>query len=407
MVPHQLKDDGTCSTCEIAVADKQYFECASCEKKYHAICNGTYPYCGKSAVQQFKTLEQKPFFKFVCPHCQTAGENVAASTMKEQMAELVTIVDKLVKEVNELKRERQNEPPTEDQQQAEDVTPAAVPPKPQPAWGDPNRMKKVKEGVTVCIKSDGQAVDMKKVKDIVTSNGIQVNKASVSKKNGDVYIDLPSDESREQLLPLLNEAAIPGNRIVNVKQKCPTISLRNVSGYVEETEFIEKIKAQNKAIKEKIEAGSEFSVVFSRQNKNTTHEPVNQEVSHLIVLRVGDDIRDALKAEGDRIFLGFSSYRVMDRVYVKSCAKCHKFGHYHADCTNVDCCGYCMSEDHTSDQCQVRKEKDPKKFKCVNCKEANKIHEGHSSHYNKCPTYLQIQKKTMLNIPYYASKNNP
>ena len=58
-----------------------------------------------------------------------------------------------------------------------------------------------------------------------------------------------------------------------------------------------------------------------------------------------------------------------------------------------------------SEQCPVREEKDQPKFKCVNCKDANKIHEGHSSHYNRCPTYLQIQKKTMLNVPYYAAKN--
>ena len=394
MVPHQLKEDGTCSTCDVAVTDKQFFECASCKEKYHAQCNGTLPYCGKTAVQQFKALAQaKPFFKFVCPHCQTAEENVAASTMKEQMAELVAVVDKLVKEVNELKKEKRNDQHPEidaNQQTAETVPPAAIPPKPQHVWEDQNRIKKVKEGVTVCIKSDGQAVDMTKVKQIVTTNGIQVNKASISKKNGDVYIDLPSDESRAQLLPLLNDADIPGNRIVNVKQKCPTISIRNVADYIDENDFVEKVKAQNQAVKEKIEAGAEFSVVFTRRSENSKNEP---EERHLIVVRVGDEVRDALKTAGDRIFLGFSSYRVMDRVYVKSCAKCHKFGHYHAECTNDGCCGYCMSEQHTSEHCPVREEKDQAKFKCVNCKDANKTHEGHSSHYNRCPTYLQIQKK--------------
>ena len=88
---------------------------------------------------------------------------------------------------------------------------------------------------------------------------------------------------------------------------------------------------------------------------------------------------------------------------MKSCAKCHKFGHYyHAECTNNACCGYCMSEDHDSEQCPLRKEKETSKFKCVNCKDANKVHEGHSSHYNKCPTFLEVQKKTILNVPYYA-----
>ena len=384
MVTHQIRDDGTCSTCQMNVTDKQFFVCNRCDKKYHAVCNGTYPYCAKTAVQHFKSLEQKVFFKFVCPSCQTADENLSASTMKEQIAELVTVVHSLVMEINELKKERMNEQPLMGSQQVNQETLlVAVPPKPQSVWENQTRMKKVKAGVTVCIKSDGQTVDMGKVKNIVTSNGIQVSKATVSKKNGDVYIDLPSDESRDQLLPLLSEADIAGNRIVNVKQKCPTISIRNVSGYDDETGFIEKVKAQNKGIKEKIESGSEFSVVFTRKNRTAIHSNFeNEEERHLIVLRVGDDIRDALKAEGDRIFLDFSSYRVMDRVYIKSCAKCHKLGHYHAECDNVECCGYCLSEEHNSEQCPVRKEKDNKKFRCINFKDAKKIHEGHSSHYN-------------------------
>ena len=403
MVSHQINDDGTCSTCQAPVTDKQYFECSSCEKKYHAVCNGTYPYCSKTAVQQFKLLEQKIFFKFVCPHCQTAEENIAASTMKQQIAELVAAVASLVKEVSELKKEKgNNQPPAANSQPAAMNEQGVIPPKPPSnVWGNENRMKKVKTGVTLCIKNDGHDVDIGAVKNIVTSNGIQVNKASVSKKNGDLYIDLPSDESRDQLMPLLNNANIPDNRIVNIKQKCPTISIRNVTEFGDENEFIEKVKAQNKCIKDMIESGSEFSVVFTRKNKQQNGEE-NEEERYMIVIRVGDDIRDALKAEGDRLFFGFSSYRIMDRVYIKSCAKCHKFGHYHAECTNGECCGYCLAKEHKSDHCPVRAEKDNTKFRCTNCKDANKVHEGHSSHYSKCPTYLEVQKKTMKNIPYYA-----
>ena len=94
------------------------------------------------------------------------------------------------------------------------------------AWNDEQRMKKVKEGVTLCIKSEGETVDMSKVKEVVTKNGIQVTKTSVSRRNGDVYIDLPSNENRDKLIPLLQVAtSYPGERIVHVKQKYPTISI--------------------------------------------------------------------------------------------------------------------------------------------------------------------------------------
>ena len=100
---------------------------------------------------------------------------------------------------------------------------------------------------------------MSEVETVVTSHGIQVTRASVSKKSGDMYIDLPSTESRDKLIPLLNEASISGNRVVNVKQKCPTISIRNVVDYVDEEQFIERVTNQNPGIKEKIDQGSESS----------------------------------------------------------------------------------------------------------------------------------------------------
>ena len=120
---------------------------------------------------------------------------------------------------------------------------------------------------------------------------------------------------------------------------------------------------------------------------------------------MSDDIREALKANNDKIFIGFSSHHVFDRFYVKSCASCHRFGHYHANCDNRPCCGYCSAEDHKSEECLIHKAKDQSKYKCVNCQDEGKGGDGHSSHWNRCPSYLEQQKKVMKNIPYY-SKNS-
>ena len=170
-----------------------------------------------------------------------------------------------------------------------------------------------------------------------------------------------------------------------------------------------RVKNQNPEIKEKIEEGSEFSVVFTREPKVASYLQADrtgkgsENTGHLVVVRIGNDIRDVLKANNDKIFIGFLAHRVMDRFYVKSSGKCHKFGHYHADCTaSSGCCGFCLDEDHTSEQCEIAKNKDHSKFKCAKCKEAGKPFEGHSSHYSKCPTYLEVQERTKKNIPYYA-----
>ena len=407
MVPYQLKPDGICSTCESTVPEKGYIECHSCNHKFHADCNKTAPYCAKSYIEIVKNLQKKANFTFRCDHCVTSEEHVAASSMQEQLAEVVKAVQTLTKEVKQLKEEKKlahtQAQEKNDTTDAPKTTKKSVTWKDQtPAWSDTDKLKKVKEKVTVCIKSNGEEVDMSKVGEVIANNGIQITKTTVSKANGDVYLDLPSNETRDNLIPLLDQADIQGNRVINVKQKCPTISLKNVSDYTEENEFITKVKQQNPGIKEKIENGCEFSVVYKKDIQ--THTDTDQ-VQNLIVLRVGNEIREAIKTAGDRIFLGVSSHRVMDRVYIKSCAKCHKFGHYHKDCQNTTCCGYCLSQDHTSEDCPLRQQKEVKKYKCVNCKDHQKEFEGHSSHYPKCPTYLEVQKKKMMQIPYY-SKNN-
>ena len=408
---HQINDNGICTTCNVTTNPQHILECFICLLKYHGDCNGIAPFTTKSFVSAFNKLKHNDCFVFICPHCRTQRENTEASTLKQQMSEVLAAVATLSKEIAQMK-ERTGDTKVSDETsnpndsnnnstlESNDSSTSYKEPSQnkQSVWNDVTRMKKVKEGVTLCVKSDrGEPINMDKVKEIVANNGVQVMKTSINKKNGDLYIDLPSNEIRDKLVPLLDQADISGNRIINIKQKCPTISLRNVTDFVDEEDFITKVKAQNDVIRDKIESGSEFSVVFTRENK-----VIEDEQSVLIVLRVGNDIRDSLKSNNDRLFFGTNSYRVMDRFYVKSCAKCHKFGHYHAECTNTPCCGFCHDESHNSENCPIRKTKDHTQYKCVNCKDKNIPHDGHSSHYSKCPTLIEIQKKTMLNIPYYA-----
>ena len=366
-----------------------------------------------SFINNFKGLAKNKFFFFICEHCQTGHEQTEASTIKEQMAEVVKAVTVLSKEVSDLKAAKQCEDnnPVNNIPQPIAATPA-VPPKingtATPAWKDPKHTEEVikKDKVTVCIKSGGNAVNLSKVKEAVTKNGIQIIKASVNQKNGDVFVDFPSIEQRDKLVPLLNEAT-PENTVHTVKNKCPVITIRNVLNFVDEADFIEKIKSQNQSISEKLAGGSEFSIVFTKQHEmrpGFDHSEGNtgENTVHQIVARVSEDIRHVIKTAGDKIFVGLSSLRVFDRFYVKSCAQCHRYGHYHADCDSTPCCGYCGSENHLSKDCPIHQAKEETKYKCVNCKDAGKPCDGHSSHWHKCPTYIEQQKKMMKNIPYYA-----
>ena len=83
------------------------------------------------------------------------------------------------------------------------------------------------------------------------------------------------------------------------------------------------LRLKNPQVKQSIESGSEFSIKFSR-SPNMEHRNKHYQV----VARVSDEVRKAIKANKDRLFVGMSSYRVVDRFYIKRCNKCRQYGHY-------------------------------------------------------------------------------
>ena len=213
-------------------------------------------------------------------------------------------------------------------------------------------------------------------------------------------MDMPTKESREKLVPLLTDVTNNGN-VVELKARLPTISILDVTEFSSKEDFVEKIKQQNPRLKEKIDQGSEFSVVFSRKPNEAW--PENKKF-HQVVVRVSDDIRQIVKQSNNKIYMGLHAHRVVDRFYIKRCNKCEQFGHYQRDCTNKARCGYCMGH-HLSSECREVKEGDHQHYKCFNCKDTGQNETGHSTRWHNCPVYLEQQKKARKSIPYYDQKN--
>ena len=116
MVPHQIEDNGTCTTCKAVAKDEEMLQCYDCKTHYHVDCGNTMMCATRSFVKTYKGLKNKANLLFVCNHCLTSRENVEASTLKQQMAEGVTSVTRLTNEVAELKRCRDGDvqpPPTQ------------------------------------------------------------------------------------------------------------------------------------------------------------------------------------------------------------------------------------------------------------------------------------------------------
>ena len=129
-----------------------------------------------------------------------------------------------------------------------------------------------------------------------------------------------------------------------------------------------------------------------------------------VVARVSTNIRDAIRSDWNRLFIGATSAKVYDRFYVKRCYHCNEFGHYATGCTRVKSCGICSAEnDHESKDCPHRTETGTTHLSCINCKKAGGAggtsHRGHAASSPKCPAYKLAQKKLRGNTPYYQEKN--
>ena len=386
----QVDASGTCTQCTTEVNATDTLVCCKCKIKYHAICGDRLPYCNKSFVKLFKALKCDNF-TFTCDACKTREEKQMASTTDEKLEFLTNTVNLLVTEVKQLKEQN-----TTGTAPVLSLSPK-VDTKPYPADPAHNTDKKStwadKLKSSICIKKTQDPIDMQKLTKVATDNQIKVSKAVV-KSNGDVIVDLPSEEIREKLLPLLSVS----NNVAKIDSKLPTITISDVADFSDRAEFINKVKHQNPKIGEQIDTGSVFNIVYSRElNSDPT--------KHQVVARVSSEIRDIIKANGDRLYIGLMAYRVTDRFYVKRCNKCQEFGHYYADCKSTQCCAYCKSAEHKSSDCELKGSVDKSSFECVNCERAGKDGVVHSAHWGKCPVFLEKQNRVKMSIPHFCSKN--
>ena len=405
MVLYQVNGSGVCNTCQNQANEGEVLQCYDCKSNFHSPCGENTPYGSKTFVSNFKKVKVANFL-FVCDVCLTKREHKEASTLKDQISALTETVNSLVKdqiipltntvqnlveEANSVKKQKSNVEEKRNKTKKENSDEAENKMKDN-KWSDVVKTKQTKS--SLCIKSNGAAVNMKKVEELAIENSIQVSR-TVVKDNGDVHVHLPSNEVREKFTPLLNDQAFAANEVYELKSKLPTVSVLNVKEFTSNEDFVNKIKKQNPKLKELLDNGSEFTIVYTRESKSD-----DDQQGHQVVARVSDDIRKAMKESHNKIYIDLNSYKVIDWFYIKRCNRCQNFGHYGKDCTNEVCCGYC-GQQHQSETCEEVEPKDFKNYHCNNCREKGVCAKGHSTLWNRCPTYLDLQNKLRKSIPYY------
>ena len=108
------------------------------------------------------------------------------------------------------------------------------------------------------------------------------------------------------------------------------------------------------------------------------------------VFKISSDLRSLISRNGDKLRVGMIRCPVYDRVFVKRCFGCQKFGHFHEQCPTKDTfhCAKCAGEHETVD-CTAQ----PCDHKCINCMRAGKINVNHCATSYNCPVYENEAKK--------------
>lgn len=407
----KLDPKGICETCIKKALDSEIIRCHACQFYFHAICdsdegNGDDFIAKKTHLGLHKMPSTKKNFMWKCNKCLTVDEANQAATVKDMVSSLLerfnllesNLESRLKEEINtQVKQEFERLTASQSEEfvklSASISTIVPDPAKASTVWNNPAKVEDIKASLMVRPDKDGKPVDREKVKKIILENGVPVNKVVVS-SSGDTFINLPNNKSRDKLRPLLESE----NEVVLLKKKLPQVSLLGVTDNLTKDDIKLGICSQNEVIGNLVKDGHELTVIYTRA-------PPAGKYFHHVTIRVSSDIRAAIKAGGNKIFLCQKVCTVVDNFHVKRCNKCQSFGHYAATCKEEVpvVCGYC-AEHHKSSDCLLR-DSARNTHKCINCQVAALDPEGHSTFSLKCPAYIIQQDKLKSSIAYDYSLN--
>ena len=420
----KLDSAGVCGSCLKKATDADTIRCDTCDFNFHALCESaggkTELIANKSHLSSHKQKSTKKNFIWKCDRCLTVSEENQAASVRDLLeglsSKFESLQNKVTKELGELADKftsLENKVTDEIKTQVgaefvklvgtqseefkklgETINTAVPNLPPNSDWKKVEKVKQMKKSLMVKPDKNGVPLDTVQVKKLVRDNGIPVVSV-VSAENGDTFINLPNEASRNKLQPLLPSEA---NTIVSLESKLPSVKLLGVVDKLSNEEIKSALCSQNEALGTMVHAGEELSVVY-------TKEPTGTQRYHQVTLRVSPDIRASLEKPFDKLYLNGNVCTVADSFHVRRCNKCQSFGHYAGKCkAQADSCGHC-GEQHKSSDCPKKDESSANK-KCINCERAELEPAGHSTFYYNCPAYVIQQEKLKKAISYEYKSNS-
>lgn len=405
-----LNSDGFCTTC-----DKSGIGCSvtcfMCLKKFHAInCSVPSNICTQTYLNSFTPLSEKTGvndqrpgnFKFICDICMTKFEKKQARNTSDEFTSLQNQVNKLDESMKDIKKLLMNSN-TAGNNINHNIT---VPIKQTSCWGKvpteinsempfslekPNAGSIVdstgSENKSILVIENKDNTDSKKealnmVEKVVVDCNIGI-KNSYDNKQGNTVVVCHSDEQRNILE-------------TKIKEALPDIAVKSLNNYLnnsiavvgfnptyDSSTILDTILKQNAfandfiKLKSNGNIGNHIQLLYVKPLKN------NVNLSQA-VFKVSSAFRSLLKSKNDKLLVGIRSVTVYERVFVKRCFGCQKYGHINSHCPTPDVkvCANCAG-DHETKNCDISKEKN----KCANCQRHGTSNSDHAAYSSDCPVF--------------------
>ena len=382
---NKLDSGGTCLKCK-KDAQNEHMECWLCKNRYHVIeCEGEEPMVAPSFLKsRWPTISRKwPCITFTCHNCREEAhtkEDLIMSRRVTLVEEMALKTSKQLDDIMDILSAPKEITPTQGKSYAAAASSGEAPSliiveKPEENLTTAEKKKKMEELKKAAIQSKAAI------------------KATYTNKSGKTVVLCNNEKSKEAMLPHVTKV-FTSSKVITPSPKLPTVSIPFIEGNYAKEELIEAINNQNEGNGISLD-DSNTKVIFISPMKDQGEDGLHQ-----AVLRVSEEIREKLKDNGNRIFIGSTSCPVYDRFFVKRCNRCQAFHHYHKECRKNEVCAKCAGR-HDTRKCTLSTDD----YKCINCSTAGFEDIGHQASSFDCPAYVAEQERLKKSIHYY-SKNS-
>ena len=374
-------------TCE-KDAQTESMTCITCLDRFHVNnCEGE-DQCTTTFLRGWPNILAKyPNFGYTCEDCLEKSKLNNGDILVNRLAVMEENIAFLVKEIKTMKQVPSTSNTIND----------TLPVLPPPVISYAEKAAR-KPAVIVIEKKQGEDAEMhntnmNKLKDAAVQSSAGVLKTYQNGVESTVLV-CKNESSKQKLMPHVG-TIFPEHKVSTPPSRLPSITIKDIETNITKDELLRAIQKQNRD-HEQVEVTQEnFNILFIKQVKGFNNRPD----SYQAVVRVTDEIRDSLKAAGDRVFINLQSCPVSKRLFVRRCNKCQEFRHFHKECkSEFSICGKC-GDHHDTRQCLSPT------TKCINCSNHGLNDINHETSWSKCPCYKKEQDRLEKTIPYYNPKN--